>query len=628
MQIDHVSGQDALHESPEWFVEQANETNFHGSLQRAQEDPQAFWAEWARRFDWSVPFSKVLEWNFPDHSWFGDGQLNIVDNALDRHVREGRGGKTAMTWLGEDGAREELSYIQLTDRVSRMAAALQGLGLGLGDRVILYLPMTLEGAIAMLASARLGAIHSVVYAGLGVGALRERIVDTGAKMVIAGTCTYRRGQRVDLEAIVRQALLECPVESVVWLQRETPRALSAPEYDWNELLQAQTAGVPAVAVPAEHPLYILYTSGSTGKPKGVVHVHGGWMVGVSYHLRTLFDAKDDDVFWSTSDLGWIVGHAFIVYGILLEGLTSVMREGAPDYPSPGQIWQTVEELKVNLMFTAPTAIRMAVRYGEKWPRGCDLSSLRLMAVAGETLNPEANIWAWENVLGEGRTGVLVDNWWQTELGGPTLASPPSLPHRPGKVGVALPGVSAKVVDDQGAEVAAGQGGHLILTTPFPHLMRTIWNNHERYVQYWTELPGQVYATGDLASVEEDGRIAILGRSDDVINTAGHRIGSADVEAALCGHPEVAEAAVVGVPDELKGERIHAYVVLRQGEHDLEKLRGDLVAFARNELGPVSAPSAIEVIAALPKTRSGKIIRRMLRAQLMGEDPGDLSTLEE
>jgi acetyl-CoA synthetase len=400
------------------------------------------------------------------------------------------------------------------------------------------------------------------------------------------------------------------------------------EHDFDELMQAHGPDTAPEPVDSEHPLFILYTSGSTGKPKGVVHVHGGYMVGITYHLRTFFDVKDDDVYWATSDIGWIVGHSYIVYAPLVEGVTSVFREGAPDFPDPGAFWQIVERHRVNVMFTAPTAVRMFMKFGSEYVSKYDLSSLRLMAVAGEPLNPEAWRWAYEHIMGNGEHGFVVDNWWQTELGGPTIATPLVMEAKPGAAGVALPGVEAAVVDHEGNEVPKGTGGLLALRRPFPHMMRTLWNDESRYRDYWTEIPGEVYAAGDVASWDKDGYITILGRSDDVLNVAGHRIGTADVESALVSHPAVAEAAVIGVPDPLKGENIKAFVVLRSGHHAGDELKSALVAHVRHELGPIATPADIAFPDKLPKTRSGKIVRRLLKAQEMGQDPGDLSTLEE
>jgi acetyl-CoA synthetase len=601
--------------------------DFRLENQRSLEDPEAFWGAEASRHHWFGPWTNVLEHNFPDHAWFVGGKTNITFNCLDRHANSERRDQDAIVWYGEDGSRRALSYSKLLDQVSRFAAGLRSLGVQSGDRVIIYMPLTLEGAIAMLACARLGAIHSVIYAGLGVGAIRDRIQDAGAKVVIAGDLGYRRGKAVELRSIVVEATQDLELDAIIWFTRGQVFARSSREYEFQELLDSHTANVEAVPVDSEHPLYILYTSGSTGKPKGVVHVHGGYMVGTAYHLRTFFDSKDGDIFWATSDIGWIVGHSYIVYGPLLEGLTSVMREGAPDFPDPGAIWNVVERERINVMFTAPTAVRMFMKFGAEFPARHDLSSLRFIGVAGETLNPEACEWAFEHLMDNGARGFIADNWWQTELGAPTLGTPIGLSAHPGAVGIALAGVDAAVVDENGLEVAPDTGGLLVLRRPLPSMMRTLWGDHERYRQYFLEIPGNVYSAGDVASRDANGYFSVMGRADDVLNVAGHRIGTADVESALVSHPSIAEAAVIGVPDPIKGEAIHAFVVLRAGLES-SPLEAELIAHVRHELGPIATPSKLEIVAKLPKTRSGKILRRLLKAQAMGRDPGDLTTLEE
>ncbi|QWK21119.1 acetate--CoA ligase [Thermus antranikianii] len=613
--------------APEEVRLRANLQNFPEEYRRSLEDPEGFWGEWARRFYWEKPFEKVLEWNLPEHRWFLGGTTNAVYNALERNVERGLRNKVALLYLSEDGREEKLTYGELLDRVRRLATGLRRLGVEKGDRVVIYMPLTLEGILAMLATAYLGAIHSVVYAGLGVSALRERILDAGAKLLIAGDVSYRRGKGVDLRSIVEEAIKDLPLK-VVWFQRAFQAELPEGHYDFQEILWGSPPEARAEMVDPEHPLFILYTSGSTGKPKGVVHVHGGYMVGTTYHLRTFFDVKDQDIFWATSDIGWIVGHSYIVYAPLLEGITSVLREGAPDYPDPGAFWQVVERYRANVMFTAPTAVRLFMKFGPEWPGKYDLSSLRLIAVAGEPLNPEALRWAYQHLVDGGQRGFVADNWWQTELGGPTLGTPLVLPAKPGFAGVALPGVEAAVVDEEGKPVPPGQGGLLVLKRPFPHMMRTVWGNHERYLQYWREVPGGVYAAGDVASQDEEGYFSVLGRADDVLNVAGHRIGTADVESALVSHPAVAEAAVIGVPDPLKGEAIKAFVVLRSGQSPSEALKEGIIQHVRRELGPIATPSEVVFLEKLPKTRSGKILRRLLKARELGKDPGDLSTLEE
>lgn len=613
--------------APQQLIDQANLRDFDTEYQRSITDPEAFWAAWAERFTWLEPWTTTMQWNYPNHQWFVSGKTNITLNALDRHADGPNRDKLALIWIGEDGSERKLTYGDLRQLVARFGAGLQSLGVAKGDTVIIYMPLTIEGVVSMLACARIGAIHSVVYAGMGVGALRDRILDAGAKIVIAGDVSYRRGKAVDLREIVEEAVSDVPVSHVIWHQRAVKKSLQERDVDFDELLATTETEASAEPVDAEHPLYILYTSGSTGKPKGVVHVHGGYMVGTSYHLRNFFDVKDDDVYWATSDIGWVVGHSYIVYAPLVEGVTSVFREGAPDFPHPGVIWECVERHGVNVMFTAPTAVRMFMKFGPEYPNNYDLSTLRLVAVAGEPLNPEAMRWAVNHLLDGGRRGFVADNWWQTELGGPTIATPLTMNAVPGAAGFSMPGVEAAIVDEQGNDVPKGKGGLLALKRPFPHMMRTIWNNHSRYEQYWNEVPG-VYLAGDVASWDADGRITVLGRSDDVLNVAGHRIGTADVESALITHAAVAESAVIGVPDDLKGESIKAFIVLRPNKEGNEEIRQSIIEHVRHELGPIATPSAVEFIEKLPKTRSGKIVRRLLKAQELGNDPGDLSTLED
>lgn len=627
MQLEQILHATETFTAPASLIAQANLQDFAAEYARSIADPADFWGGWAARFQWFKPWTRVLDWQYPNHRWFVDGQTNITLNALDRHADGPNATKLALIWIGENGEERKVTYAELRNLVASFATSLKALQVNQGDTVVIYMPLTIEGVIAMLACARIGAIHSVVYAGMGVGALRDRIIDAGAKVVIAGDIGYRRGKIVDLRSIVNEAVATLALRHVIWFQRGTPVALRAHEVDFIELLQSHPPTTAPEPLDAEHPLYILYTSGSTGKPKGVVHVHGGYMVGTTYHLRHFFDLKDNDVFWATSDIGWVVGHSYIVYAPLIEGVTSVFREGAPDYPDPGVIWQQVERHGVNVMFTAPTAVRMFMKFGAEHPNRYDLSSLRLLTVAGEPLNPEAMRWATEHLLDGGRRGFVADNWWQTELGGPTIATPLTMAGVPGAAGVALPGVEAVVVNELGEEVPRGKGGLLALRRPFPHMMRTIWNDHARYEQYWTEIP-HVYAAGDVASWDENGYITVLGRSDDVLNVAGHRIGTADVESALITHPAVAESAVIGIPDALKGEAIKAFVVIRPGNPVDEAVKQSIIEHVRRELGAIATPGAIQFVEKLPKTRSGKIVRRLLKAQELGNDPGDLSTLED
>ena len=615
--------------APEIVKDQALVKDWPAERDRFQKDPDAFWADAAKHFVWTKPWNKVFEWDGIHHQWFTGGRTNITVNALDRHANSENANRAAFIWLGEDGTEKIVTYRQLYRDVCRFANGLKSLGVKKGDRVVIYMPLTIEGAISMLACARIGAIHSVVYAGLGHSSLRDRVEDAQARVVIAGDAGFRRGKPVPLKGIVDEALdgLET-VEKVVVFTRD-PKAFepaSAREVDFRELMKFP-AECPAEDMDSEDPLFILYTSGTTGKPKGVVHVHGGYMVGTTYHLKSFFDVGPRDLFWCTSDIGWIVGHSYIVYAPLCAGVTTLFREGAIDFPDPSIAWQIVEKYGVTKMFTAPTALRMFMRYGEALPQKYDLSTLRVVACAGEPLNPEAWRWAQTYIAGDGKWGYVVDNWWQTELGGPALGTPVTMPMRPGKAGLALPGCEADVVDINGNPVAPGTSGRLILKRPFPHFMRTIWNNAARFEKDWLELAG-CYITGDLATKDEDGYISVIGRADDVLNVAGHRIGTAEVESALVSHPAVAEAAAIGIPDSLKGEAIVAFVQLRAGHVASDTLTASLIEHVRRELGPIATPSAIKFVAALPKTRSGKIMRRLLKAQETGAEIGDLSTLEQ
>ena len=615
--------------APEIVKQQALLQDWAGESAKFNADPDKFWEDIAQTFVWTKPWTKVFEWDGIHHKWFTGARTNITVNALDRHVEGANRNRVAYIWLAEDGNERVVTYGQLHRDVCRFANGLKSLGVKKGDRVVIYMPLTLEGVISMLACARIGAIHSVVYAGLGHTSLRDRIEDAQARVVIVGDAGVRRGKPVPLKPIVDEALdgLEMVEKVVVFTRDPAGFAAASPrEVDFRELMKS-SADCPAEDMDAEDPLYILYTSGTTGKPKGVVHVHGGFMVGTTYHLSSFFDIGEKDIFWCTSDIGWIVGHSYIVYAPLCGGVTTIFREGAIDYPDPSIAWQIVEKYGVSKMFTAPTALRMFMRYGEALPQKHDLTSLRLLACAGEPLNPEAWRWAQTHIAGDGKWGYVVDNWWQTELGGPALGTPCTLPMRPGKAGLALPGWGADVVDIDGKPVPPGVSGRLVLTRPAPMMMRTIWGNPERFERDWLEIPN-TYITGDLATKDADGYICVIGRADDVLNVAGHRIGTAEVESALVSHPAVAEAAAIGIPDALKGEAIVAFVQLRAGHMASDALLAGLIDHVRREMGPIATPSAIKFVAALPKTRSGKIMRRLLKAQETGAEIGDLSTLEQ
>ncbi len=623
--ISNLLSEELEYAAPEIVVNQALQKDWKDECRRSLESPETFWAEQANQFVWTRPWTKVMEWDGVHHQWFVGGKTNITVNALDRHANSSRRNRAAYIWLGEDGSERIVTYGQLYRMVCRFANGLKSLGVKKGDRVVIYMPLVIEGVVAMLACARLGAIHSVVYAGLGHTALRDRIVDARAKIVIAGDVGFRRGKTIALKPIVDEALDGVDfVERVVVFSRRAAE-LTDREVDFNDLMKFP-AECPAEEMDSEDPLFLLYTSGSTGKPKGVVHVHGGFMVGTTYHLASFFDVGEQDVFWCTSDIGWVVGHSYIVYAPLCAGVTTLFREGAVDYPNPGTAWEIVERYAVSKMFTAPTALRMFMRYGESYPAQYDLTSLRVIACAGEPLNPEAWRWAQTHLAGDGKWGYVIDNWWQTELGGPAIGTPPTYPMRPGKCGLAVPGAEADVVDEQGNAVPAGVGGRLVLKRPFPNMLRTIWGNAARYEGDWQQIPG-CYVTGDVAVKDKDGYITVLGRADDVLNVAGHRIGTAEVESALVSHPAVAEAAAIGVPDPLKGETIKCFVQTRAGHTPSDALAAALIEHVRRELGPIATPSAIEFVTALPKTRSGKILRRFLKAKELGQDAGDVSTME-
>ena len=609
-------------------------------------DPERFWREQTDRFEWDRPWTNLIDWEPPFARWFTDASLNITVNLLDRHVASGDGGRVAYYWEGEPGDRRSITYAELLDDVCRAANALNGLGLESGDRVIIYMPMVPELVTAMLACARLGLVHSVIFGGFSADAIRDRVQDAGARLVITADGGWRRGKVIPLKQNVDRALADgaCPsVENVLVLRRCRNQIEVEPARDrfWDELVPGQPTSCPPVSVSAEHPLFILYTSGTTGKPKGVVHSCGGYMVYTAMTARLAFGLNRDDIYWCTADIGWITGHSYIVYGILANGITSVMYEGAPDHPDFGRFWQIVEQYRVTVFYTAPTAIRAFIKWGDEWPARSDLSSLRVIGTVGEPINPDVWIW-YRQHIGGGKCPV-VDTWWQTETGGfmiSPLAS--ATPTKPGSATLPMLGVDAEVLADDGSPADADQRGLLVLRRPWPSIMRGIYadgwaqSGHpgefgdvQRFREtYFDRFPG-LYFTGDAATRDGDGYFWIIGRVDDVLSVSGHRIGTAEIESSLVNHPAVAESAVVGIPDPLTGEAVAAFVTLRGGIAESSELATELRAHVARSIGAFTRPKILRFAPALPKTRSGKIMRRLLREiASSGTVAGDITTLED
>ena len=598
-------------------------------------DPEAFWASFANELEWSRPWDQVLDWQPPHAKWFVGGRINISVNCLDRHVRGARRNKAALIWEGEPGDRRTLTYFDLFRQVSAFANVLKSLGITKGDRVALYLPMIPELAIAMLACARIGAVHSVVFGGFSAESLRDRINDARARLLVTADGGYRRGQIVALKQVADEALLDTPsIEHVVGVQRggsQMPVHIKEGRDHWyHRLMQDASYKCDPEEVESEDLLYILYTSGTTGKPKGIVHTTAGYLVGTYATTRLVFDLRDEDVFWCTADIGWVTGHSYVVYGPLANGATVVMYEGAPDWPQKDRFWSLIERHGVTVFYTAPTAIRAFMRWGTAWPEQHDLSSLRLLGSVGEPINPEA--WVWYFRFIGGKRCPVVDTWWQTETGMIMITPLPGVTTlKPGSATRPFPGISAEIRNERGDRVAVG-GGLLALTRPWPSMLRGIYGDPERYVnQYWNKWGHDVYVTGDGAKRDGDGDFWLLGRVDDVINVAGHRIGTMEVESALVDHPSVAEAAVVGRAHEIKGQAIAAFVTLKEGVQTgpqakdlIESLKDHVV----RKIGSIARPDDILFAADLPKTRSGKIMRRLLRDIAEGKTLGDTTTLAD
>jgi acetyl-CoA synthetase len=591
------------------------------------ENPEGFWDHLAEtELHWFKKWDDTFEWNYPNYKWFVGGKLNITYNCLDRHIINGHIHKTAYIYTNEAGQEERITYGELYEKVCRFANGLLSLGIVAGDRVAIYMPLCIDQIVAMVGCARIGAVHSAIYAGFSAVALRLRIEDAQAKIVVASTYTKRRGKIIDLKAIADAATegLAC-VEHVIMHQREEPFEKDDIQIDFQEFINKQLPDCPAAILDSEHPLYILYTSGTTGKPKGVVHTTGGYNLFTHYTTKITFDLKPDDLYWCTADTGWVTGHSYIVYGPLSNSATTLIYEGAPDFPDPANWWAVIEKYKVTKFYTAPTAVRLFMKYGEQWPAKYDLSSLKIIGSVGEPINPEAWHWYRKNI-GSNNCAV-VDTWWQTETGGHMLVTLPSMPQKPGRAGLPFFGIEAVVVNRQGEPVPPHTVGLLIIKRPWPSALRTCYGEPERFNKYWNEIEG-VYFAGDLATMDEDGYIMILGRSDDVLNVSGHRIGTAEVESALVSHSSVAEAAVIGKPHDVKGQSIKAFVILKQGIEKTEELKEQMKHQVKHELGAIGVPDEIEFVDKLPKTRSGKIMRRVLLAKEMGTEAGDTSTLED
>ncbi|MCC7180711.1 MAG: acetate--CoA ligase [Acidobacteria bacterium] len=603
-----------------------------GVYARAAENPEAFWEGFAHELEWIEPWSRVLEWNPPHAKWFVGGKLNVSANCLDRHVRTWRRNKAAFIWEGEPGDRRTLTYFDLYRQVCQFANVLKGLGIRKGDRVALYMPLVPELAVAMLACARIGAVHSVVFGGFSAESLRDRINDAQARLLVTADGGYRRGGIIPLKQMADEALAETPsIEHVVVVRRgysDIPVHMKEGRDRWyHELMDGAPFECAPEPMDSEDMLYILYTSGTTGKPKGIVHTTAGYLLGCYATTKWVFDVKDDDVYWCSADIGWVTGHSYVVYGPLANGATVVMYEGAPDWPQKDRFWEIIERYGVTIFYTAPTAIRAFMRWGTDWPARRDMSTLRLLGSVGEPINPEA--WVWYHLhIGRERCPI-VDTWWQTETGSILITPLPGITRtKPGSATQPFPGISAKVLNHAGEEVPVG-GGLLALTKPWPSMLRGIYGDPDRYVQqYWSRWSKDIYFTGDGAKLDDDGYYWLLGRVDDVLNVAGHRIGTMEVESALVDHPKVAESAVVGRPHQIKGHALCAFVTVKEGVYHSEALADELKSHVAHKIGAIARPDDIIFAADLPKTRSGKIMRRLLRDIAEGKTLGDTTTLAD
>jgi len=629
-----------IHPVPDDFAARARikKADYETMYAESVQDPEGFWSKIGQRLDWTKPYSKIKDVSYDAKNlhirWYHDGELNLSANCLDRHLAK-RGDKTAILWEGDDpNESKAISYRELHAQVCKAANMLKSLGVAKGDRITIYMPMIPEAAVAMLACARIGAVHTVVFGGFSPDSLAGRISDSTSKVVITADEGLRGGKKVPLKVNVDEALKRpgtTSVETVLVVKRTgSPVAMQSPrDRSWDELMKHQSADCAPTPVEAEHPLFILYTSGSTGKPKGVLHTTGGYGVFASFTHECVFDLREDDVYWCTADVGWVTGHSYIVYGPLANGATSLMFEGVPNYPDSGRFWQVIDKHKVNLFYTAPTAIRALMREGEEPVKKHKRTSLRLLGSVGEPINPEAWEWYWR-VVGDGRCPI-VDTWWQTETGGILITPlPGAIDQKPGSATKPFFGVKPAIVNADGKPLDGACEGNLVITDSWPGQMRTVYGDHERFIDtYFKTYPG-TYFTGDGARRDADGYYWITGRVDDVINVSGHRLGTAEVESALVAHPKVAEAAVVGCPHDIKGQGIYAYVTLKAGIEPSDELRKELVNWVRKEIGPIATPDYLQWAPSLPKTRSGKIMRRILRkiAENQPDQLGDVSTLAD
>jgi acetyl-CoA synthetase len=604
---------------------------YEALYKRSIEDPEGFWAEAAAELDWFKPWDKVLEWNLPWAKWFVGGKLNLSYNCVDRHALGARRGKAALIWEGEPGEIRRLTYAELHVEVQKFASALKGLGIKKGDRVAVYMGMTPELAIALLACARIGAVHSVIFGGFAANAIADRVNDSACVAILTQDSSYRRGGEIKLKATVDEAMKACPtVKHVVVYQRSgnPVTMVEGRDHWWHDLVASAAAECPCAEQDSEDPLYILYTSGTTGKPKGLVHTTGGYAVQTYLTSKYVFDLRDEDIYWCTADIGWVTGHSYVVYGPLQNGATVLMYEGAPNWPDFSRFWKIVDDHKVTIFYTAPTAIRAFIKWGDQHVEKYKLDSLRLLGTVGEPINPEAWMWYREKI-GHNRCPI-VDTWWQTETGAILIAPiPGAVPTKPGSATRPFFGIEPEVVTKEGHAVPAGSGGLLVIRKPWPSMARTVYGDPERYEKtYFSDVPG-CYFTGDGARMDADGYFWLMGRVDDVINVSGHRLGTMEVESALVAHPKVAEAAVVGRPDALKGQAISAFVSLESGNQPSEQLKDELRKWVSKEIGSLARPDDIRFTEQLPKTRSGKIMRRLLRELAThGEIKGDTTTLED